>query len=205
MNAQLNSSSPRTCGTPLGATWITALITFASMAAQSAVTPLLLDDYSNPTTNKNGVERLLIDDKAAGSKSQATQKCENGVLIVKGDLVPGRGVPAFISEVSPLAADGKARDMSGYEGVRLRVRVTKGTLVVQVGSSDIQNFDFHASAPIAGKRGEFQEVRIPFKAMKRAWSEQTALNLKSITSINLVSFGVAKDSFEYAVDEIGFY
>ena len=175
------------------------------MVAQAARTPLVLDDYSNPKANKNGAERLLIDDKAAGSKSEATQKCENGVLTVKGELIPGRGVPAFISEVSLLSADGKPKDMSGYEGVRLRVRVTKGTLLVQVGSSDIQNFDYHGSAPITGKRGEFQEVRIPFKEMKRAWSEQIALNLKSITSVNLVSFGVAKDSFEYAVDEIGFY
>jgi len=41
--------------------------------------------------------------------------------------------------------------------------------------------------------------------MKRAWSEQTVLNLKSITSVNLVSFGLAKDAFAYEVDEIGFY
>jgi Complex I intermediate-associated protein 30 (CIA30) len=202
MKARLNSTSPRI---PLAATWIAALLTFASIGAQPAATPLLLDDYSDPKNNKNGVERLLIDDKAAGSKSQATQKCENGVLTVKGDLSPGRGVPAFISEVSLLSADGKPKDMSRYEGVRLRVKVTKGVLVVQVGSADVQNFDYHTSAPIAVARGEFHEVRVAFKEMKRGWSEQTALNLKSITSVNLVSFGVAKDSFEYAVDEIGFY
>lgn len=196
------TASPRT---PIGVTWITAVTLFASMATLAAGTPLLLDDDSDPKSNKNGVGRILIDDKAAGSKSQATQKCENGVLTVKGDLIPGRGVPAFISEVSLLSEDGRPKDMSRYEGVRLRVRVTKGTLLVQVGSSDIHNFDYHGSAPIAGKRGEFQEVRIPFKEMKRAWSEQTVLNLKSITSVNLISFGVAKDSFEYAVDEIGFY
>ena len=72
-------------------------------------------------------------------------------------------------------------------------------------SSEIANFDYHTGAPIAGKRGEFQEVRIPFKEMKRAWSEQTVLNLKSITSVNLVSFGLARDAFAYEVDEIGFY
>ena len=41
--------------------------------------------------------------------------------------------------------------------------------------------------------------------MKRAWSEQIVLNLKTITSVNLVSFGLAKDAFAYEVDEIGFY
>ena len=56
-----------------------------------------------------------------------------------------------------------------------------------------------------GKRDEFQEIRLAFKDMKRAWSEQTTLNLKSITSINLVSFGMARDTFAYEVDENGFY
>ena len=186
------------------ATLITTLIAFSAIASQAAVPPLL-DDYSDPTRNKNGVERLLIDDKGAGSKSQATQKCENGVLSVKGDLVPGRGAPAFISLASLLSADGKPKDLTGYQGVRLRVKVTKGSVCVQVASSEISNYDYHTSTPIAGKRGEFQEVRIPFKDMKRAWSEQIVLNLKSITSVNLVSFSMAKDAFAYEVDEIGFY
>ena len=202
---KLIPSSPIIHLKPGTLTLITALFALGSIAAQAAVTPSLLDDSSDLKRNKNGVERLLIDDKTVGSQSQATQKCANGVLSVKGDLVPGRGVPAFISQVSPLSADGKPKDLTGYEGVRLRVKVIKGILCVQVASSEIDNYDYHTGAPIAGKRGEFQEVRIPFKDMKRAWSKQTVLNLKSITSVNLVSFGMAKDAFAYEVDEIGFY
>ena len=85
------------------------------------------------------------------------------------------------------------------------MKVIKGILCVQIGSTEITNFDYHTSAPIAGGRGEFQEVRMPFKDMKRAWSEPTALNLGSITSVNLVSFGMARDAFAYEVDELGFY
>ena len=192
------------CRNTVTTAMITTLIALGSFASQAAA-PLLLDDYSDPKRNKNGVERLLIDDKGAGSSSHATQKCEDGVLTVKGDLVPGRGVPAFISQASLLSAEGKAKDLTGYTGVRLRVKVTKGILCVQVSSSEITNYDYHTSAPITGKRGEFQEVRIPFKDMKRSWSEQIALNLKSITSVNLVSFSLAKDAFAYEVDEIGFY
>src|SRR6267142_4713988 len=138
-----------THGKPLPVILIIALFALASLAAHAAATPLLLDDYSDPKRNKNGVERLLIDDKTLGSQSQATQKCEHGVLTVKGDLVPGRGVPAFISQVSLLSADGKPKDLTGYQGVRLRVKVTKGILCVQVSSSDIANFDYHTGAPIA--------------------------------------------------------
>lgn len=176
-----------------------------AFAAQPSVQPVLLDDFSDPTRNKHGIERLLVDDKTAGSQSQATQKCAEGILAIKGELVPGRGVPAFISLVSLLSPGGKPKDMTGYQGVRLRVKVIKGILCVQVASSEITNFDFHTGSPIAGTRTGFQEIRVPFTDMKRAWSEPMKLNLKSITSINLVSFGMAKDAFSYEVDEIGFY
>ena len=127
------------------------------------------------------------------------------MLSVNGDLAPGRGVRAFISVVSLLSAEGKPTDMTGCEGVRLRVKVVKGILSVQVATSAITNFDYHASAPITGKGGDFQEVRIPFRDMKRAWSEQTVLNRKTVTSVNLVSFGLSSSTFAYEVDEIGFY
>lgn len=180
--------------------------TFAPVfSAQGATAPAVLDDFSNPKLNSYGTERLLIDDKSMGSQSQATQTCEGGILTVQGELVPGRGVPAFISLVSLLTSDGKPQDLTGYEGVEIRVKVTKGMISVQVGSSEIDNFDYHTSAPIAGKGGEFQEVRIPFKDMKRAWSEQTALNVETITSVNLVAFGMAKSAFSYEVTGIGFY
>ncbi len=120
-------------------------------------------------------------------------------------MVPGRGVPAFISVPLPLAPDGSPTDLSGYQGVRLRVKLGAGNLSVQVASSEIQNFDFHTSAPIAREGDGFQEVRIPFASMHRAWSEQIPLNLKLITSVNLVSFGVVKDTFAYEVDEVCFY
>jgi len=198
-------SSPCSLRARLVAGLIALGAALTAFSAQPPAKALLIDDFSDPTRNKHGMERLLVDDKMAGSQSQATQKCAAGILAVKGELVPGRGVPAFISLVSLLSPGGKPNDMSGYQGVRLRVKVTKGILCVQVASADITNFDFHTGSPIAGTRGEFQEVRVPFSEMKRAWSEQTKLNLKSVTSVNLVSFGMAKDAFSYEVDEMGFY
>ncbi len=169
----------------------------------NGATPALVDDFSE--TQRHGADRLLFTDKDLGSQSHAKQSCANGVLKVEGELVPGRGVPAFVSIPLILAADMRPQDVSAYEGVRLRVKVNKGILSVQVASSEVDNFDYHTGGPVAAKRGEFQEVRLAFKDMKRAWSEQTALNLKTITGVNLVAFGMAKDAFSYEVDEIGFY
>src|SRR5689334_17090665 len=127
--------------------FIIVFLAFGELAATAGVPPLLLDDYSDPKRNGNGAERFLVDDKTAGGKSQATQKCEHGILSVKGDLSPGRGAPAFISEVSLLSTNGQPKDLSAYQGVRLRVKVIKGILCVQVASSEITNYDYHTSAP----------------------------------------------------------
>ena len=201
----LFSSSSLARRIPPATTLLIAIFALRPIGALAASAPAVLDDFSDAKRNSYGIERLLVDDKGLGGQSQATQKCANGVLTVEGELVPGRGVPAFISLPLLLSPDGKPRDLSGYEGIRLRVKIKKGNLSVQASSSEIQNFDYHSSAPILRKPGEFQEVRIPFKEMKRAWSEQTALNLKAITSVNLVAFGVARDAFAYEVAEIGFY
>lgn len=175
----------------------------ALASAAPAPAPGLVDDFSSATMH--GAPRLVITDKDLGSQSHAELACADGVLTVRGELVPGRGLPAFISVPLVLAADLRAEDVSAYAGVRLRVKVRQGLLTVQVASAAITNFDYHTSAPVAAASDAFQEVRIPFKSLKRAWSEQTPLDLTTITSVNLVAFGMAKGDFAYEVDEIGFY
>ena len=184
---------------------IAASLLCALQAVRASEDASLLDDFSNPNTTPSGAGRMVITDKDIGGKSEASVTCANGVFAVEGRLVPGRGSPAFVSIPLLLDSNAQPKDLSAYEGVRLRVKVKKGILTVQVSSTEVTNFDYHVSAPIARKPGEFQEVRIPFSVMKRAWSEQTPLNLKTITSINLVAAGMAADSFAYEVDEIGFY
>jgi hypothetical protein len=172
--------------------------------ALCADAPALVDDFALADKTARGAGRLLFDDAGAGSKSHATQRVENGVLVVAGELVPGRGAPAFISIPLLLSADAKPQDVSAYTGVRLRVKVNQGMLTAQVSTADVDNFDYH-SAPVAAKRGEFVEVHVAFADMKRGWSAQTALNTKLVTSVNLVAFGMAPGKFAYEVDEIGFY
>lgn len=172
--------------------------------AHGAAASALVDDFANPTQTARGAMRLLFTDKDAGSQSQATQRCADGLLLVQGELKPGRGAPAFISIPLLLSADAKPEDVGSYAGVRLRVKLTQGTLTVQVASADVDNYDYH-SAPVVAKRGQFAEVRVPFADLKRAWSAHTPLNVKAITSVNLVAFAMAPGAFAFEVDEIGFY
>ena len=195
MNTSLRSARSLTIALALFAT---------ALPTVRAATPALVDDFSNATQTARGAGRLLFTDKDAGSKSTATQRCENGVLVVEGELAPGRGAPAFISIPLLLTPDAQPQDVSAYTGVRLKVKLNQGIITVQVASADVTNFDYH-SAPVVGKRGEYVEVRVPFKDLKRGWSEQTPLNSKNVTSVNLVAFGMAPGAFAFEVDEIGFY
>jgi hypothetical protein len=103
--------------------------------ALHAAAPALVDDFARSAQTACGAGRLLFDDAGAGSKSHATQRVENGVLVVAGELVPGRGAPAFISIPHLLTPDAKPQDASAYTGVRLRVKIVQGTLTVQVASA----------------------------------------------------------------------
>lgn len=179
-------------------------LVIALPASVRAAASAVVDDFSSADHTTGGAGRLIIDDKGAGSQSHATQRCENGVLKVEGELVPGRGAPAFVSLPLLLTPDGKPQDISKYTGVRLRVKLGQGPLSVQISSTDVQNFDYHAAVVVA-KRGEFVEVKLPFAELKQAWSEQTPLNTKDVTSVNLVAFAMAKTAFAFEVDEIGFY
>lgn len=173
------------------------------LAAESTGRPI--DDFSQADVQPTGMPRMIIDDNQAGGQSKASTTFSDGVMTVKGKLAPGRGAPGFVSIPLILANDGSPTDLSNFTGVRLRVKLERGSLVVQTSSTDVTNFDYHSSAPITRDPENFKIVEIPFATMKQVWSAQTELNLKSITSINLVSAGMTPDAIAYEIDEISFY
>ena len=178
---------------------------FLSTAVTAAGLDRMVDDFSHATKNNLGIERQFIDDTATGGKSKTQHSIDQGVLTAKGDLVPPRGQPAWASTVLPLDPQGEPKDASGYQGIRLRIRVNRGNLSLSANSTEITNFDYHAAPIVVRNDGKFHDVKIPFKNMKRAWSAQTRLNTKTLTSLSLVAFGVQRGSFDFAVDEVSFY
>jgi hypothetical protein len=164
-----------------------------------------VDDFSEPNKNSLGIDRQFIDDTTSGGTTRTEYRVDGGVLSAKGEISPPRGQPGWASTVLLLDPQGLPQDASAYEGIRMVVRVTQGNLAVSANSSEVTNFDYHA-APISRQPdGEFHEVRIPFDQMKRAWSEQTPLNTETLTSLSLVAVDLQMGSFDYEIDEIGFY
>jgi len=164
----------------------------------------VLDDFSDPFLNNLGVERMYVDDTSAGGKTTVVHSVTDGVLSVKGEIVPARGQLGWASTVLLLDALASPVDLSAYEGIRLRLRIKAGNVSVSANSADVTNYDFHAALVMRDSGNGFQEVEIPFSSMKRAWSEQTPLNTQTIQSISLVAFGMQAGAFEYEVDEVSF-
>ncbi|MEM9159290.1 MAG: CIA30 family protein [Verrucomicrobiota bacterium] len=183
----------------------TILIAGSLQMLQAAEAPSQVDDFSNANANSLGLPRMHVDDTSAGGKTAPTYKIADGVFSAKGEIVPPRGQPGWASTVLLLDPQGQAVDASQYEGILLRVRVNKGNLSISANSTEITNFDYHA-APIVRQSGsDFHEVKIPFASMKRAWSEQTRLNTKTIASLSLTAFSLQKASFDFEIDEVRFY
>lgn len=74
------------------------------------------------------------------------------------------------------------------------MRVTAGTFGVLAASAGIENCDDHVRF-VPRSSGGLRGIKIPFSELKRLRSEQTSLNVRTITSINLVASGLQKGSF----------
>jgi hypothetical protein len=199
-----NSPSEALRRLPLLATL--ALVTSAVFpcSARADDIPAMLDDFSDVARTSAGLDRIVITDTTAGGASTLNPTFSDGVFTAEGEIGPPRGQPGWVSVILLLSSSGEPVDLSKYEGIRIRARVRKGMLSITANSAEITNYDYH-SAAISRKRDEFQEVRIPFQDMKRAWSEQTPLNPATIVSVSLVAVDFQKGHFAYDVDEVGFY
>lgn len=180
-------------------------LTASAQLSFAGPVPATLDDFSDSQKSSQGIDRLYLDDTTAGGQTTASHAIADGILSAQGDIAPPRGQPGWASAIFLLDPQGRPTDASAYEGIRLVIRINKGHLSVSANSSEVTNFDYHAATLTRQRDGGFHEVKIPFSTMKRAWSEQTSLDLRTIASLSIVAFDMQKGSFDYEVDEIGFY
>jgi len=177
----------------------------SSVFSLSADATAMIDDFTAPANTHFGQPRQYLNDSMAGGATQDTHSVKNGILQVTGTITPPRGQPGWSSTVLPLAALGQAKDVSEFEGIKLRVRISQGNINLSANSLDITNFDFHASPVVVKTDRKFHEVKIPFKEMKRAWSAQTPLNTTNLTSLSIVAYSLQPAAFDYEIDAVSFY
>lgn len=182
--------------------------TFAAPAlpeANSTSSVAMIDDFEDPTNNSFGIPRQFFNDTVSGGKTTTELEVAKGVMNLKGKIAPARGQPGWASSVLLLNPQGQPLDASEYKGIRLLVKVNSGNISISANSIEVTNFDYHTAQVVVAPDGKFHDVKIPFNSMKRAWSEQTTLNTKTINGVSIVAFDLQKANFDFAVDEVSFY
>jgi hypothetical protein len=183
---------------------IASLLAYSNISLASELAKVV-DDFSDAQINSLGIPRQFMDDKMAGGKTQTDIKISEGKLHITGKIVPPRGQPGWASSVLLLNDKGLPQDASKFEGVRLLIKLDKGSISVSANSAEVTNYDYHAAMVAVKSDGKFHEVKIPFTSMKRAWSEQTKLNTATISGLSIVAFGMQPTHFDYELDEVSFY
>lgn len=165
----------------------------------------IVDDFCDAAYNQFGLARQFVNDTMVGGKTHTEYAVKNCELHAKGKIVPPRGQPGWASTVLPLAAVGGNYDLSAFQGVKLTLKRLTGNLSLSANSTRITNFDFHASPVMVPVSEQFQEVKLPFAAMRRAWSKQEALDTSTINSLSIVAYGLQAEDFEFIIKEVSFY
>lgn len=190
--------------TPVKSILVASLLSLSELSFGEGLTPLI-DDFNDISNDSLGLPRQFLNDSIAGGGTTTAQEVNQGIFLAKGEIVPPRGQPGWAGMVLPLNSQNQPQDASAYKGVRLLIKVNAGNMSISANSTEVSNFDYHAAPIMVAADGKFHEVKIPFDTMKRAWSEQTPLNTKTIASLSIVAFGLQKGAFDFALDEVGFY
>jgi hypothetical protein len=183
---------------------IALLLTF-SCASFAESLSAVIDDFSDAKNNNLGNPRQFLNDTIAGGTTTSKQNVSKGVISSKGEITPPRGQPGWASMVLLLNPQNLPQDASAFVGVRLLIKINTGNISISANSAEVTNFDYHAAPVAVTADGKFHEVKIPFTSMKRAWSEQTQLNTKTITSFSISAYGLQKSAFDFEVDEVSLY
>lgn len=190
-------------------TWIKHISFWASLSVCNTVLANaqihIVDDFNHDTINSFKHQRVSMTDIVAGGGTQANVQIKQGKLNSKGNIAPPRGQPGWSSIILPLAPEGKPFNASQYQGIYIKLKINEGTLSLSANTLDITNFDYHAAMLIAPLDGKFHEINIPFNTMQRTWSQPIAINTTQLNSISITAFGLQAGSFDFEIDEVGFY
>ncbi|MEP7218914.1 MAG: hypothetical protein ABI876_08345, partial [Bacteroidota bacterium] len=94
-------------------------------------------------------------------------------------------------------------DVSGFIGIRLRIKSAKGALAMKAMTSGVKNYDFHAMA--IERTSDFQQFDIPFASLRQIWSAQVPWSGKDMRGVAFWVSGFAPTDYDFTIDSIELY
>jgi imidazolonepropionase-like amidohydrolase len=178
----------------------------APSASQSSQvwTQALLDDFSKTAlTSALGFAWDRNIDADWGGKSTMQHEYRDGALRVWGKLQPAPGAPGLAGFSLDLDKEGTLFDVTGFAGMRLRIKNVAGPLFLKSVTSGVTNFDYQQV--MIQNSPEFQELELPFTKFHQLWSAPMAWTGKDVRGVALWVSGFQPADFEFVIDRIEFY
>ena len=171
---------------------------------------LLVDDFKDGDLRSQlGLDWIVLADEVLGGGSHArlglSSEGRRGLLWMEGELKLTDHVNvSFVGAWTPVGEDGRARDLSSYQGLRLRARARNGSY--QVGlrlAGTATNF----SSPLELGR-DWREIEVPFSSLRplsAPGSEPPQWNASAVSWVGISSAGREDAAVHLEVDRVAFY
>lgn len=167
-------------------------------------TRALVDDFSSPTMHPGGAsEWNLESDSSFGGTSSVSAVRTGGTMRVRGALAPGNGRPGIAGVTFQFDSAGAPFDVSAFDGVRLRIRVDKGTPTLKLLSAGIRNYDYHTGF-LAVKPG-MNTIDIPFASCRQLFSAQVPWTGLDMLGLAVWDVAMTPERYDFTIDSIELY
>ena len=173
------------------------------LSAELLTAPLVDDFASDTLASTLGTMWRVVTDEAIGGTSEIETAVSDGVLRVEASLRPGPAGIGFVELVLPLDATGVPRDVSGWDGVRVRLRALSGPLALKLQTADVGTVDYHAV--VLEPSATAQELTLPFSGFRQLWSAQVPWTGRRVLAVALSSGGMEAAEVAYDVESIEWY
>lgn len=170
---------------------------------------LLVDDFEDgDLISRQGLAWMIIADDVMGGGSRGDLEIVtdegNAALELVGELRRGGSPVGFIGAWTAVGADGLSRDLSAYEGVRLRARAPSGRYQLglrRAGAST--NFSTPVEIGV-----DWTDIEVPFSALRPLVQPGTAgpdWSASDVTWVGVSSGGRDDASVRLEIDRLSFF
>ena len=179
----------------------------ALLRAPASTPPIeqaLLDDFASGTlTSALGTTWRVVRDEAAGGNSTIEAAVRGGALHVEAAIRPAPGGLGFVEVALPLDGADAPRDVTAYDGVRVRLRVRHGTLALKVQTAEVTNYDY--PAVVLEPSAVVRELELPFSAFAPLWSPPVEWTGRRVLGLAFSAGGVEPAEVAFEVEELALY
>ncbi|MDB5033223.1 MAG: putative amidohydrolase [Chlorobi bacterium] len=164
-------------------------------------TARLIDDFSDSARSTAGTAWSRIIEE--GSPSTLHMEYRNGAMHVWGKMMPKDGRPGFVGISLGLDTAITPFDVTGFAGMRIRIKSAKSRVSLNAMTTGVKNYDFHSVR--IELHPDFTQLDFPFTKFRQSWSAPVPWTGRDMYGVGLWVSGFEPADYDFTIDSIEFY